>query len=89
MDEKKEVKVVHQITDAVNSFSFDSDLFCQTMGCEHKTLQQSFMRDIIVPFIKYAASSEYRTDGRNEDTHRMAEVLNKALESFEGGLAYI
>ena len=84
----KEEFIAHQITDAVNG-SFDPEAFCQAMGHEHRTLQQSFMREIVVPFIRYAASKEYGTDDRNEDTHELAVYLTKCLDDSNYGLAYI
>lgn len=89
MGTKREEVIVEQIASAVNTFSFDSSLFCESMGREHKTLQQSFMRDIVIPFIRYAASSNYNTDGRNEDTHRLAVELNKVLEQSNISIPYV
>lgn len=89
MDKSREEKLVQQITDAVNSFGFDSELFCQSMGREHKTLQQNFMREVIVPYIRYAASNNYNTDGRNEETHLLAIELTRALDSSNIGLSYV
>lgn len=91
MADPAEEVIAHQITNAINTLSFDSAFFCETMGYEHRTLQQSFMRDIIVPFIQYAASEDYqkRADDRNEATHRLAVELNEVIESSGISLLYI
>lgn len=80
---KKEELLVQQITDSVNG-RFDSKTFCDAMSTEHRTLQQSFMREIVVPWIRRAASDDYRTDMRNEATHNLAKQLKKVLDESDG-----
>lgn len=88
MDTKKEELIASTITDAVNG-SFDPEVFCKAMGCEHRTLQQNFMRYIVVPFIQYAAQDTYRTDDRNQATHDLSVKLAKTIEEAGMGLPYI
>jgi hypothetical protein len=48
--------------------------FCEEFSREHRTLQQSSFR-LILQLIEYMASDEYRTDGRNEESKKMAKTL--------------
>ena len=80
---KKEELLVQQITNSVNG-SFNSKTFCESMSREHRTLQQSFMREVVVPWIRCAASDDYRTDMRNEATHNLAKQLKKILDEADG-----
>jgi len=77
---KKEVdQVVTKITDFINTYSLDSDAFCESMSREHRTLQQSFTR-LCLKWIEHCASANYRTDGRNEDSHTISKTI---LDSFK------
>lgn len=77
---QKVVDGVHGISSMVNTFSTDTlrDQFIQLMSTEHRTLQQSFTR-LALEWIEYVASDKYRTDGRNEGSHRVCKEL---LEAF-------
>jgi len=75
------IKLAGQITDYVNSFDRDKNrdfakAFCKALSTEHRTLQQSTMR-MIMELIEYMASDEYRTDGRNDESKRLAQDLIK------------
>lgn len=89
-DHESERNLARTITDAVNG-SFNFNAFCEEMSLEHRTLQQNFMRDIVVPWINYAASEDYKkycTDARNEATHELAKNLKEVLD-HSNGLPYI
>lgn len=70
-------ELVQQFTDYVNSFNDKSQEFIQVieaMSHEHRTLQQSFTK-LCLKWLEHCASDEYRTDGRNEDSQRIAREL--------------
>ena len=59
----------------VNSYSSEGgEAFIKRMSCEHRTLQQSFTR-LCLKWLEHVASEEYRTDGRNEDSKKVAKRL--------------
>lgn len=49
------------------------------MEREHGTLQQAFTR-LCVAWFLFAANPDYRTDLRNEATHRLAVTLEPVIE---------
>jgi hypothetical protein len=75
---KETKKLVEEFSDYVNTFGDKSPEFCQAMSIEHRTLQQSFTR-LCLKWLEHCASNEYRTDGRNEQTKKIAMEL---LEGF-------
>jgi hypothetical protein len=48
------------------------------MAHNHPTLQQNFMREVVIPFLKEEAGKEY-ADLRNEATHKMSVAMLKAV----------
>jgi hypothetical protein len=76
---KQTKELVQEITDYVNTFNDKSKEFCEAMSCEHRTLQQSFTK-LCLQWIEHCASVEYRTDGRNEQSQKIAREL---LEGFK------
>lgn len=70
-----------QITDYVNSYSRGKgkDLSV-ALSLEHRTLQQSTMK-VFLEFIEFAATDDYRTDGRNEESKKVAKRLMKGYVS--------
>lgn len=75
--QNSESKLASEISNAVNSFSFKEKLFCEAMGFEHKTLQQSFTR-LCFAWLRYCASDDYRYDGRNEASHVAAKKIKES-----------
>jgi hypothetical protein len=64
-----------EITDYVNRGGRDCGKeLAVALSREHRTLQQSTMK-MFLEFIELAASDEYMTDGRNEDTKKMSKRL--------------
>jgi len=59
------------------------------LGCQHRTLQQNFMRQIIIPSIHiYAAKkADQMTDLRNEASCNLAEKLLPLVK--DAGLPFI
>jgi len=66
-----------QITDYVNSYgrTKGTDL-AVALSREHRTLQQSTMKAFL-EFIEFASTDEFRTDGRNEESKKVAKRLMK------------
>ena len=77
------MRLAGTITGVLNYMSNDSErgylAFCVAMEREHRTLQQAFTR-LCVAWFLFAANPDYRTDLRNEATHKLAGVLKPALE---------
>jgi hypothetical protein len=67
-------KAVIAASDFVNNYGHSPELFTRLMANEHRTLQQSFTK-LILSWLEYIASDEYRTDGRNEASKQTAEKL--------------
>lgn len=76
---KSTKELVQEITDYLNTFNSKEKEFCEAMSCEHRTLQQSFTK-LCLQWIEHCASDEYRTDGRNEQSQKIAREL---LEGFK------
>jgi len=72
-------ELVQEISDYVNTFGDKSQEFCQAMSVEHRTLQQSFTK-LCLKWLEHVASDEYRTDGRNEQSQKIAKEL---LDGFK------
>jgi len=49
------------------------------MARDHPTLQQNFMRTVVVPFMKAMATSRY-VDLRNEGSHNLAKKVMPLVE---------
>ena len=69
------------IASMMNNFSFNPKEVCKAMCNEHRTLQQSFTR-LCIEWLKTCADENYRTDGRNEDSHIVAKNIEQGLSSF-------
>ena len=76
-------KLVGEITDFVNSYTADELQFVKQMSTEHRTLQQSFTR-LVLKWLEYVASDQYRYDDRNSGAHVVARKLITLFKSNEG-----
>lgn len=67
------------------------ELVYQLTWKQHRTIQQTLFRDLIVPIIKEFAqmADEGRYDARNEGTVRAARRLRHALESEPTPLPFV
>ena len=65
--------------DSLNNYNFDVDEFVQELSKEHRTIQQSVF-GAIMAVVSNVASPDYRTDGRNEQSHKVAKQLLKGYE---------
>jgi hypothetical protein len=72
-------ELVNEITNFVNSYIPEESAFIEAMSREHRTLQQSFTR-LVLKWLEYCASEDYRYDDRNAAVHTTAMAL---IESFK------
>ncbi len=72
-------QLVEEFGNFVNTFGDKSEEFNAAMSCQHRTLQQSFTK-LCLKWLEHCASDEYRTDGRNEQSQKIAREL---LEGFK------
>ena len=80
---------VQQVSDMLNSFSFNPEKFCEEMTKEHRTLQQSFTR-LSIHWLCTCARDDYKYDGRNEASHEIAKALISSQDAdFIGNIPFI
>lgn len=65
---------VTEVSDMLNSFSFDPEEFCKEFTKEHRTIQQNFTR-LCIAWIKTCASDDYRHDERNRASHVKSKYI--------------
>lgn len=74
-------KIASELMDKMNSFGANGKPFVEQVLSEHKTLQQTFMSEIIIKFIKTVATApNWRFDGRNEAMRNICQKLYAVLE---------
>lgn len=88
LNKEKTEKQVNQVSEMLNSFTFDYEGFCKQMCREHRTLQQSFTR-LCLQWLITCASDDYQYDGRNEESHLIAKALIESQPNFDGNLPMI
>ena len=79
MDELEEAKVVMDALGQYVNYRKSTKAFIEAFKREHNTLQQSIFR-MFLELVEEMATENYRTDGRNEDSKKMAKTL---LEGFK------
>ncbi len=78
-DEARTLFYARELEDAVNDYGFNYKAFAEYVVTKyHRTLQQSTMR-LVMAIIKAFADVKY-TDARNEESVRIAKLLNDVLE---------
>jgi hypothetical protein len=82
VENEKFVEMFKEIFNYVNHLNYDKHFISKAVENQHRTLQQSFMGDVI-NFIKDYAKTQY-FDGRNEDSVRFAKAFVKWLEENPG-----
>ncbi len=75
--EKKTRDLMIQFGNCANG-GFETSAFIDQFCREHRTLQQSIFRELI-NLMKFIASDEYHTDGRNDASKKMAK---KFIEGY-------
>lgn len=76
------------ISMAVNTSAFDTKGFVAEMKQEHKTLQQNFMREIVIPYLEALAKST-NYDERNAASVAFAKAVMERTSKEERALPYI
>jgi hypothetical protein len=72
-------QLVQELSDFVNSYNKDREKeLLALMSNEHRTLQQSFTK-LCFRWIEHVAKDEYRTDGRNEDSKKTAQLILRLM----------
>jgi hypothetical protein len=79
-DLNKAQQLAEDFSNFVNSYGHDTDAFIQAFSRQHRTLQQSMMR-VMFKTIEHVASDEYRTDGRNESSQKVAKQIVKGFKT--------
>jgi hypothetical protein len=72
--ENRGKQLANDLTNFVNNYNHKPEDFINSFVNEHRTLQQSSFR-LILMLIEKMASDEYRTDGRNEQSKNIAKKL--------------
>ena len=70
-----------QVAYVINNFSFSYKDFCEAMGREHRTLQQSFTR-LCIHWLRYCSELK-NYDGRNEASVIVGKIVAKALDDAD------
>lgn len=83
----KDKKNVDTVSTMLNDFSFSAKGFCEGMTREHRTLQQSFTR-LCIEWLQTCADANYRYDGRNEASHKIAVELAQSYGAYHPGESF-
>jgi hypothetical protein len=79
---EKEFREATEVMNALGSYvnyRKSTQAFIDAFKREHRTLQQSAFR-MLLELVEDMATDNYQTDGRNEDSKKMAKML---IESFK------
>jgi len=94
-DKENLKRIANELTGIVNGGRQEHyEYFIEQLNCKHRTLQQSFMRNIIIPMLKKWAGNLDKGwyDLRNQATCQLSQdIINKAIIPFEetNGLPYV
>ena len=75
----KAEQLANNISQFLNGNSSSMDEVIKFLSHDHRTLQQ-FTTKLFLKWVEFAASGEYKYDGRNEATHK---VCKKLMEGWE------
>jgi hypothetical protein len=78
---EKMKQVVEDFSNVVNSFSDYSEPFIEAFERQHRTLQQS-MFGCITRLVGHMATEDYRTDGRNEQSKKVATAMLSGIREM-------
>jgi hypothetical protein len=87
-DKDASTALAELISEYVNRYSGDRDKLAVALASDHPTLQQNFMRTVVVPFLREMAEKPY-VDLRNEGSHELAKLLVKAMDENPIGLPFV
>lgn len=82
-------KMADDLTNFLNGYSYAerAKLFNEAMYKQHPTLQQNFTR-LIMAWIEFCASPEYKPDARNEDSQRTCQALIEGFTRVQADKGY-
>ncbi len=67
-------KLMSDFADIANSCRNKNSVFCKEFTKHHNTTQQS-MLGTILQLVAFVATDDYRTDGRNQQSKKVAKML--------------
>lgn len=79
---EKEIRDAKELMDSLGSYvnyRRSSKAFAEAFKREHRTLQQSAFK-MFLELMEEMATDNYHTDGRNEDSKKMAQTLLKGFQ---------
>ena len=79
---EKEIRDAKELMDSLGSYvnyRGSSKAFAEAFKREHRTLQQSAFK-MFLELMEEMATDNYHTDGRNEDSKKMAQTLLKGFQ---------
>lgn len=71
---QRDIENAQTISNMINDFGFSPRRCAEAMAREHRTLQQTFT-SLCIEWLNVCASEDYRYDGRNELSHKVAKDL--------------
>lgn len=80
-------QAAQEMSDFVNCFTYDHKGFIETMGNDHRTLQQSFTELCLFWFQYLATVKNY--DARNEASVLLAKEIMEKVENARGRMPCI
>lgn len=84
LDPKERAQVVASVVGRfVNSYGCDLDVFVETMGEDHRTLQQCFTK-LVLKWLEACAEMRFGTDLRNQASCEVAHKMVSAFKSDNG-----
>ena len=79
---EKEIRDAKEVVDTLGNYvnyRRSSKAFAEAFKREHRTLQQSAFK-MFLELMEEMATENYNTDGRNEDSKKMAQTLLKGFQ---------
>ena len=87
IQDTREYQAARKLEDALNTMSWEPEIFAQSVRTYHRTLQQELFRTIVA-VIKEMAADDYGVDLRNQASHDIAKrivetgILDEAYLTF-------
>ena len=84
----REYQAARALEDALNSMSWNPEVFAKSVRTFHRTLQQELFRTIVA-VIKEMAKDDYGVDPRNQASHDTAKAIMETGVLDEAYLPFI
>ena len=88
LQQSREFQAARNLEDALNTMSWNPDVFARSVRTFHRTLQQELFRTIVV-VIKEMAKDDYGVDLRNQASHDTAKAIVETGVLDEAYLPFI